>query len=453
MNFASLTFWASLLVGLLVLQALRPFFKSHPIFDRVAFIILSLFLLGMESLETMSLFLWVAALGFLGLRIRTRWGIGIVIALIFAPLISYKYRTFLIEIFTGTRPEQSFLIPMGISFYTFQILSFVIDSRRREVGYPSWIDYLNFASFFPQIVAGPIERKDDLLPQVRRLCLVPRRENIEAGLPWIILGLFLKLAMAENFALLNEELRAVVIHAWQVWAEAVFYAFRIYFDFAGYSLIALGLGRCFGIRLTLNFRSPYLARNLQEFWRTWHITLSRWFRDYLYLPLGGSRTRGWVITVLFVFLVSGLWHGAGWNFLIWGLLHGVGVVACMTMKKRNLPKFFAWSLTMVLVLVSWLFFMERDSLLTFQKVLVLLDPTAYPLHPSSLVGMFQDQKSLLLAVMMLALAGAMMVVEWWSLKRDSPYDILLNRWVLLGEIAAIFFLAPAQESPFVYFNF
>ncbi|MFT6181408.1 MAG: D-alanyl-lipoteichoic acid acyltransferase DltB (MBOAT superfamily) [Akkermansiaceae bacterium] len=258
MNFASLTFWGGLAGGFLLLSLLRLLFRKSPWYDRVAFLVLSLFLLGMESLETVAIFGWVALVGYAGLFCRRRSQLCLVGILMLAPLTYYKYGGFLAEIFSGERPLAHVLIPMGISFYTFQILSIVIDHFREKEERPSGLDYLNFASFFPQIVAGPIERRKDLLPQVKNLKFVLRRDAVEAGIPWIVLGLFLKLALAENFAPVAQEMRAEAVNAVQVWLEAVFFAFRIYFDFAGYSFIAFGLARCLGVRLTLNFRSPYL---------------------------------------------------------------------------------------------------------------------------------------------------------------------------------------------------
>ncbi|MDA7882165.1 MBOAT family protein [Akkermansiaceae bacterium] len=343
---------------------------------------------------------------------------------------------------------------MGISFYTFQILAFVIDRRKAGQGPPGAVDYLNFASFFPQIVAGPIERGRDLLPQVKRLKFCLSRKAVESGLSWVVLGLFFKLALAENFALLDEELNSASANAVKIWAEAGFFACRIYFDFAGYSFIALGLARFFGIELTLNFRSPYLCRNLQEFWRSWHVTLSRWFRDYVYIPLGGSRTKNRWLTVMAVFGVSGLWHGAGWNFVVWGLLHGAGVLACVLLGKRQLPKFIAWMLTMGFVLLTWLFFKESDFWVTVAKLQLLANPEAYQLNLAGFVGMFDSAKSMILMAMMLGLTSLVFAGEWWSLRRSGmPYDLLLNRWIQLGLITGIFFLAPTSESSFIYFNF
>lgn len=452
MNFASMTFWLALAGGFLVLSLMR-FFVKAPVFDRVAFVVLSLFLLGVESLETVGVFLWVASVGYAGLYFRAKWSLWVVGLLMLAPLFYYKYSGFFGEVFSGESPAVRLLIPMGISFYTFQIFSFVIDSRVKNLPRPSVLDFLNFASFFPQIVAGPIERRSDLLPQVKNLRFRLEREAVEAGIPWVVLGLFFKMVLAENFALLDEELNPTSRNAVKVWVEASFFAGRIYFDFAGYSFIALGLARCFGVRLTLNFRSPYLARNLQEFWRQWHVTLSRWFRDYLYLPLGGRKCWFWGGNILVVFLVSGLWHGAGWGFLVWGLLHGAGVFLCALMGGRTLPGLVSWAITFVFVTLAWIFFMEGDWATSLAKVKILATPGDYQLGKDSILAIFEGPKTVILAAMMMVVAGAVAIGEWWSLRQGDCYAIFLNRWVQLLLIAGIFFLSPAKESRFIYFNF
>tara|TARA_B110000881_G_scaffold111108_1_gene97560 strand:+ start:3802 stop:5163 length:1362 start_codon:yes stop_codon:yes gene_type:complete len=453
MNFASLTFWVALVGGFAVLSLVRLFFGNSERFDRAAFVGLSLFLLGVESLETVAIFGWVALVGYGGLFCRSRGLLWVVGILMLAPLTYYKYSGFLTEVFSGERPAAHALIPMGISFYSFQILSFVIDSFREGEERPRVVDYLNFASFFPQIVAGPIERRKDLLPQVKGLKFALRREAVEVGIPWIVLGLFLKLALAENFALLDREMRSVAVNAVQVWLEAGFFAFRIYFDFAGYSFIALGLARCFGIRLTLNFRSPYLARNLQDFWRQWHVTLSRWFRDYLFIPMGGSRVKFWGVNLMVVFLVSGLWHGAGWNFLIWGGLHGAGVWLCVMMGERKMPTIVSWGITMTFVMLSWIFFKESEWSVASQKTRMVFSPGNYGLNPSAILGVFQDPKTVILAVIVVGLSVVVMAGEWWSRRSGELYGVFMNRWVQLLLIAGIFFLSPSEESRFIYFNF
>ena len=228
-----------------------------------------------------------------------------------------------------------FVLPVGISFYTFQTLSYVIDVRRgtipaeRHFGF-----YALFVSFFPQLVAGPIERPGKLIPQLRRVCGMPyiaKRDDLLTGLGMMLLGFFKKLAVADYLAQFVEPVYADPAGAAgpAVILATVFFAIQIYCDFSGYSDIACGAARMLGIRLTENFRLPYSAGSLHEFWRRWHISLTSWLTDYIYIPLGGSR-RGiarQLVNILIVFAISGLWHGADWTFVIWGLLHGT--VMCL----------------------------------------------------------------------------------------------------------------------------
>jgi D-alanyl-lipoteichoic acid acyltransferase DltB (MBOAT superfamily) len=230
------------------------------------------------------------------------------------------------------------ILPVGISFYTFQTMSYTIDIYRRKMSATkNFIDYMAYVSFFPQLVAGPIERAIDLLPQFT----VERKFDYALavdGCRQMLMGFFKKMVLADN-------LGVVVNHFYErpdsngvlMVVATVCFAFQIYCDFSGYTDIAIGCARWFGFRLTRNFAYPYFSQDLGEFWRRWHITLSSWFRDYVYIPLGGSRVsklrQAWNAMVTFV--VSGLWHGASWNFVIWGAINGAGVLPGLLGKKEN----------------------------------------------------------------------------------------------------------------------
>ncbi|MGK7944386.1 MAG: MBOAT family protein, partial [Microcystaceae cyanobacterium] len=202
-------------------------------------------------------------------------------------------------------------IPPGVSFYTFQMVSFVVDSlvarKKKPIGF---LDYINFVAFFPQIVAGPIERRRDLFPQIENFRFKFTADNFENGLKWISLGLFMKFVLADNIAPFIDV--SVADNPWAIWFFTFLFTLRIYFDFAGYSFVAVGLASFLGIKLTLNFLAPYTSQSINEFWRRWHITLSTWFRDYVFLPLMGSNKK-WAPFYLFLtFTLSGFWHGAAW---------------------------------------------------------------------------------------------------------------------------------------------
>lgn len=224
-------------------------------------------------------------------------------------------------------PILKLLLPVGISFYTFQTLSYSIDvffgrqKAERHLGY-----FALYVSFFPQLVAGPIERFSRLTPQLKARHVLSY-ENVSKGLRLILYGLFIKMVIADNLSgVVDSVYQSPQKYASKDILTAIFfYSFQIYCDFFGYSLIAIGSARLMGIKLMDNFKTPYLSKNIAEFWQRWHISLSTWFRDYLYLPLGGNRVSKirWIINIAIVFIVSGIWHGANWTFLIWGALYGI----------------------------------------------------------------------------------------------------------------------------------
>jgi alginate O-acetyltransferase complex protein AlgI len=467
MNFASFEFWSWLaicfVVSRMVLAGVRRFAPAAE-GDAAKLCLLgtALCLLAVESWLTLGAFLWVVAAGWLAVRTAAAGGtrgaavFALLLLLQLLPLVYYKYWNFLFNevLHLGVR-TPSVLIPMGLSFYTFQTLGFWIDSRKAGAVRPRLLDYLNFCSFFPQIVAGPIERRDDLLPQLEATRFRFQRGALDEALPWIVLGLAYKMVLADNLASLAGGMSVSAGNAWQVWLECFLFALRIYFDFAGYSFVALGLGLLFGVRLTLNFRTPYWAADLREFWRVWHVTLGSWMRDYLYLPLGGRRGPRWVLNLLVVFVVSGIWHGAGWGFLVWGLMHGAGVAVCAAGKPWRLPAAVKWAATMGYVVASWLFFFERDTALLLAKATALALPSAYaPAGLNALPGMFSSRSDLLLAVFVTGLAAAALGLEGLGKRlRLPPYELLRRPWVACLLVVFIVLFASTADSPFIYFNF
>ncbi len=298
-------------------------------------------------------------------------------------LFFYKYFDFLSEsvalIFDRDAVLLGLLLPVGISFYTFQTLSYVIDVYRGEVECEkNFFFYALFVSFFPQLVAGPIERPANLIPQLKEKHKFTA-ENAAAGGKLMLLGFFKKICVADLIATAVNSVYGNITDsgALAVAIATLLFALQIYCDFSGYTDIAIGCARIMGIRLMKNFDHPYRAATIKEFWGRWHISLSTWFRDYLYIPLGGNRCKRWrhLFNILIVFLVSGLWHGAAWTFVIWGALHGVyQIIGNLTYKRRNAllsriglsersAVVLAARRTVTLLLVSfaWIFF-RADSL-------------------------------------------------------------------------------------------
>lgn len=299
-------------------------------------------------------------------------------------LFVFKYLGFVTENLTRlcasfgmeTDLVVNIILPIGLSFHTFQSMSYVIEVYRgnqkaeRHFGY-----YSLYVMFFPQLVTGPIERPGNLLRQLHE----EKRfdyDNISKGMRLILFGLFIKMVVADNLASYVDEIYAdpSAYNAWSIMLGAVFYSFQIYCDFFGYSTIALGSAKLLGFDISDNFRSPYLSRSIAEFWHRWHISLSTWFRDYVYIPLGGSRVKfaRWAFNILVVFVLSGIWHGAAWTFLFWGFAHGLLHVIEKALKKnvKSLEpktKVGRWSIdlfnmakTFILVTLFWVMFRSSD---------------------------------------------------------------------------------------------
>jgi alginate O-acetyltransferase complex protein AlgI len=264
---------------------------------------------------------------------------------------------------------QSFALPAGISFYTFQSMSYTIDVYRKKIQPErSLLGYCNYVAYLPQLIAGPIERFSDLFPQLRAYQKRESRPMWTAGLDRLALGVILKLLVADSCGHVVDTLtqHASSYTFFSSWAVAVGFGMQIFFDFAAYTHMAIGISAMLGIKLTENFLSPYQAGNIQDFWRRWHVSLTSWFRDYLYFPLGGSRAPllRTFLNVLITFMLCGLWHGAGWNFVFWGTLHGLFVGGYMVMKRKHpgfgLPRAAGVAITFVLVHFLWVLFRISD---------------------------------------------------------------------------------------------
>jgi len=325
------------------------------------------------------LILLLASIGgnfLLGQRLRARpaktllvVGIGANLALI----AYYKYANFFlsnVDVLVGTEHTlRTIVLPLGISFFTFQQITWLVDARRGDNAHCTLLEYAQFVTFFPQLIAGPIVHHHEMMPQFRRDTALARSgENVAVGLTILVIGLFKKVVLADSVAVYAspvfaaaEDGIAVTLH--EAWIGALAYTLQLYFDFSGYSDMAIGLARLFGIVLPMNFASPYKATSIIEFWRRWHVTLSRFLRDYLYVPLGGNRrgeTRRYV-NLFVTMLLGGLWHGAGWTFVAWGALHGIYLVINQLWRRARgarVSRFAVPSraLTLFAVIVAWVVF-------------------------------------------------------------------------------------------------
>lgn len=375
------------------------------------------------------------------------------------------------------------LLPVGISFYTFQALSYTLDVYRGEIEPESnFFRYALFVSFFPQLVAGPIERSGNLLRQIRQIEKLKlwNYENITSGLMLMVWGMFQKMVIADRVAILvNTVFDSYFMYgAVALLAGAVGFALQIYCDFASYSAIAIGAARVMGFELMENFNTPYFAGSVSEFWHRWHISLSTWFRDYVYIPLGGSRCsrlkkyRNLMIT----FAVSGLWHGAGWGFLAWGLLHGmyqvVGDVtkgirqrinaAFQTKTESFSYKLGQTALTFVLVDVAWIFFRSQGlhvALEYFQRIFTKWDPWSFFNGEIYSLGLDRPEMNILLAgIVILFLVDLIRYRKGQGFSEFLAEQCIWFRWgVLFAMLAAILVFGiygiKFESSQFIYFQF
>jgi D-alanyl-lipoteichoic acid acyltransferase DltB (MBOAT superfamily) len=258
-------------------------------------------------------------------------------------------------------------LPLAISFFTIQQIAYLVDSYRGETKEYDFLNYALFVTFFPQLIAGPIVHHKEMMPQFSSTDnLTKNHKNIALGIFIFAIGLFKKVVIADSFALWATQGFDVAggLFFWEAWATSLSYTFQLYFDFSGYTDMAIGTALLFNIKLPINFNSPYKALDIQDFWRRWHITLSRFLKDYIYIPLGGNRKSSvsMYTNLLMTFILGGIWHGAGWTFVFWGLLHGLALVIHRFWKKLGftLPAFLAWFITFNFINIAWVFFRAKE---------------------------------------------------------------------------------------------
>ena len=352
------------------------------------------------------------------------------------------------------------ILPVGISFYTFQALSYVIDVKRRQItATPDFFAFMAFISFFPQLVAGPIERATNLLPQFLRNRRFDYAKGVE-GLRLILWGLFKKMVIADNCAPMVDKIfeNYQSVGALNLWIGAFLFTIQIYCDFSGYSDIARGVARLFGVELMHNFRLPYFSKNIKEFWQKWHISLTSWFRDYLYIPLGGNRKGKWkrIRNTVIVFLTSGLWHGANFTFIAWGGYHALLYLPSMLGKKREdkesvgmqayAKSVFAMGLTFLLVMIGWILFRAKHLKEAFGYIGLMF--TAPP------VGEVMGKRAVGWCILLL-------IAEWIGRRYESPVDLFSKgigvyapvRWSLYLILFLTVLIFSGNTEQFIYFQF
>jgi len=379
----------------------------------------------------------------------------------------FKYYNFFIESWieflssfgyeTGSIWTLNIILPVGISFYTFQTMSYTIDIYRKNLNpTKDFISFASFVSFFPQLVAGPIERATNLIPQI----LKKRTFNYEQGtqgLKLILWGMFKKVVVADSLAPLVDSTFGNYndLNGGTLWLGSVYFAIQIYCDFSGYSDIAIGTSKLFGFELKSNFKFPYFSRNIGEFWRRWHISLSTWFRDYLYIPLGGSKNGKWKSfkNIFIIFIVSGFWHGANWTFIVWGLIHALLYLPSFIFKSNrkylnsivaentllpSLKELFQISVTFFFVTIAWVFFRSNS----------IEDAIYFIYKMFTDIGIPTISKASIFYIIILFL------FEWNIRFNEREINFLNYRPImLLIALITLFYFVNSNSTTFIYFQF
>lgn len=360
------------------------------------------------------------------------------------------------------------ILPIGISFYTFHGLSYVIDIYKDKIKPErDFVEYSVFVSFFPLLVAGPIERATHLLPQIQKKRVFDYAMAVD-GSKQILWGLFKKIVIADNCAQYANMFfnNSEDYGGSSLYLGALFFTFQIYCDFSGYSDVALGTARLFGMELLRNFAFPYFSRDIAEFWRRWHISLSTWFRDYLYIPLGGSKgSLGKKIRNTFIiFIVSGFWHGANWTFIIWGAINALLFLPLLISKNNrnnletvaqgklfpNMKEVFQMIITFHFTLLAWVFFRAESVTHAISYISEIFSPSLFS------IPKFEGQNK---AMATLALVFGFMVVEWFGREQQFALQKFGNKWkpairyAFYYALIAIIFLFGGSQQAFIYFQF
>jgi D-alanyl-lipoteichoic acid acyltransferase DltB (MBOAT superfamily) len=391
----------------------------------------------------------------------------------------FKYYNFFLENFVEAfqffgkpiNPQGlSIILPVGISFYTFQTLSYSIDVYKRKLEpTKDIVAFFSFVSFFPQLVAGPIERATNLLPQFYKKRKFEYHKAVD-GMRQILWGLFKKVVIADNAATYANQIfnNYEDYNGSTLLLGAIFFAFQIYGDFSGYSDIAIGTSRLFGFNLKQNFAFPYFSRDIAEFWRRWHISLSTWFRDYLYIPLGGSRGGTWmkIRNTFIIFLVSGFWHGANWTFVVWGFLNALYFLPLMLFNKNrvhttdvvaqnkylpSIKEFFQIIITFFLTVIAWVFFRAENITIAVSYLSQMLSKSIISM-PKIPYGI--NAFSYLLSLMFILL---FITVEWIQREKKHGLEITIKnkllRWLIYSFFIILIFLFGGTQQEFIYFQF
>lgn len=430
-----------------------------------------------------TLITYYAALGIANGRSSRLWLIAGIVGNA-GMLFFYKYFNFVAQTLCSIGGanqcvEVRVALPVGISFYTFQAISYLVDVHRDKGAVePSLRNYAYYHAYFPQLVAGPIERVKHLLPQLLRPS-APTYDSLQSGLLLIAWGLFMKMVIADGVApYVNQVYGQPNLYSGGHLLIATFlFSYQIFCDFAGYSTIAVGVARLMGVELMINFRRPYLARSVREFWQRWHISLSTWFRDYVYIPLGGNRVSQWLQyrNLMLVFVISGLWHGANWTFVVWGGLHGAALILerigehFLSGRDQRSPQntlhVFTLNLlrhlaVLAFVGLAWIFFRAQNLEQAWYIVCNLFTGLDFNRsYLGSLVLPFSsDSRSVSIAIVLLTAILTLEIIHWIQEYRPALAAAAASgrasRWAMILALAVcIALLGQSDARSFIYFQF
>ena len=369
----------------------------------------------------------------------------------------FKYRDFFVEninyIFDSNFTLLHLALPLAISFFTFQQISYLVDCYKKDIKEYNFLDYTLFVTFFPQLIAGPIVHYREMIPQFNKNSnLTKNYHNIALGIFIFSIGLFKKVAIADTFGGWVDSGfdTSTRLNIFEAWSTSLSYTFQLYFDFSGYTDMAIGSALLFNITLPTNFNSPYKSYNIQEFWRRWHITLSNFLRDYIYIPLGGSRVGLFQtnINILITFLLAGLWHGASWLFVFWGFLHGLALVIYNLWDKFSfrLNRYISWFITFNFINISWVFFRAKEWEDAIKILKSMIDINSIKDINFS-INIYKIIAILLAFFIILILQNSNYYIKHF---KYSIYNLL---FIIISIVSFHFISITYSKSIFLYFNF
>lgn len=469
MVFSSMTF----LFAFLPITLLLYFPIKNRVWRNIVLLVVSLVFYAWGEPVYVLLMLAASAVAYAGGLLVHRWRekktlcktvFIITVSLLVLNLLVFKYLNFFFDnlnyLFHFPFTIAPITLPIGISFYTFQILSYVIDLYRQEIHVQKNFFYLTlYVSFFPQLIAGPIVRYQTIEDEI--LGRKETWEDIVAGSKRFMVGLAKKVILANNIALAGNIIYAgdpPIYGAFLYWVAAAAYALQIYFDFSGYSDMAIGLGRIFGFHFLENFRYPYISTSITDFWRRWHISLSTWFRDYIYIPLGGNRTAKWkwIRNIFVVWALTGFWHGAQWNFIFWGIYY----CALLLLEKvflgkwlQKLPKGIQWIYTMFFVLIGWVLFNRTEM-----SQLSVAFSTMFSFTPTDWTQVIAADASLVSPLLFMLLGILCMFpisekIHAWKGSQTAVFTAVSNVAYFALLLLSIVMIISSSYNPFIYFRF